>query len=90
MNLLITSKVEQSFSENLHSMARPPLAFDRKRTYVAVTHRHLPMLARRSTSRKGMKMTPSTTFTIHAGCSVVRTGLQASKRWQGTCRSKRM
>jgi hypothetical protein len=43
-----------------------------------------------STSRKGMKMTPSMTFTIHAGCSLVRIDLQAAKRWQGACLSKRM
>ena len=37
-----------------------------------------------------MKMTPSMTFTIHAGCSLVRIDLQAAKRWQGACLSKRM
>lgn len=37
-----------------------------------------------------MKMTPSMTFTIHAGCSLVRTDLQAAKRWQGARLSKRM
>jgi hypothetical protein len=33
-------------------------------------------------------MTTSITFTIHAGCFLVRT--HDAKRWQGICRSKRM
>jgi hypothetical protein len=37
--------VEQSFSKNLHSMACGPLAFGVERSYLAVTYRHLPMLA---------------------------------------------
>jgi len=38
-----------------------------------------------------MKMTTSITFTIHAGCArVTTTQLQSVKRWQETCRSKRM
>jgi len=35
-------------------------------------------------------MTPSNTFTIHAGIALVRTHLQSVKRWQGFCLSKRM
>jgi hypothetical protein len=82
-------KVEQAFSRNLHSLVGTRLAFANKRSYLAAMHRHLAML-RRSTRRRGMKMISSNTFTIHAGCNLVRTGLHASKRWHGTCRSKRM
>jgi hypothetical protein len=86
----LAPKVERSFSPNLHSLGGPHLAIGAKRSYLALTHRHLPMLRVVSTSRKGMKMTTSNTFTIHAGCSLVRTDLHASKRWQGICHSTRM
>jgi hypothetical protein len=84
------TKVEQSFSGNLHSLVGVALAIGCKRAYLALMHRQVPMQATSSTRRKGMKMTPSNTFSIHAGCTLVRTHLQGVKRWQGTCQSKRM
>jgi hypothetical protein len=52
-------------------------------------YRQLPMFVS-PTSRKGMKMTPSIPFALHASCSRVRTHMQIAKRWQGICRNKRM
>jgi hypothetical protein len=39
-----TPEVEQSFSRNLHFLGVRALAFGAKRSYLALTHRHLPML----------------------------------------------
>jgi len=53
--------------------------------------RRIGMPNKRSTpARRGMTMTTSKTFTIHAMCSTVVTCMRISKRWQGSCRSKRM
>ncbi|MDP2782843.1 hypothetical protein [Devosia sp.] len=89
-NYRSATKVEQDFPDFRRSMVLGALVFPRKRAYVFRVASVIADVVLSPTRRKGMKMTPSTTFTIHAGSALVRTKLQSVKRWLGRCHSKRM
>tara|TARA_R110002020_G_scaffold47359_4_gene134777 strand:- start:3344 stop:3727 length:384 start_codon:yes stop_codon:yes gene_type:complete len=89
-SLRYPTKVEQVFSDFSLGMVFRPLALPNKRAYVLAVASVNADVASSPTRRKGMKMTPSNTFTIHAGSGLVRVKLQSVKRWQGFCLSKRM
>jgi len=84
------TKVEQVFSAFVLSAVFGVLALPPKRAYVLPIASVIADVVSTPTRRRGMKMTPSNTFTIHAGTTRVRTHLQSVKRWQGFCLSKRM
>jgi len=84
------TKVEQVFSGFVPCAALEVLALPDKRAYVLAIASVTADVVSTPTRRRGMKMTPSNTFTIHAGIALVRTHLQSVKRWQGFCLSKRM
>tara|TARA_R110002020_G_scaffold21095_8_gene71652 strand:- start:2152 stop:2451 length:300 start_codon:yes stop_codon:yes gene_type:complete len=84
------TKVEQVFSSFGLSPAVRALALPKEPAYVLAIASVTADVVSTPTRRKGMKMTPSNAFTIHAGSARVTTHLQSVKRWQGFCLSKRM
>jgi len=84
------TKVEQVFSIFARLAAVGVLALPAEPAYVFPIASVTADAVLSPTCRKGMKMTPSTAFTIHAGTARVRTHLQSVKRWQGFCLGKRM
>jgi hypothetical protein len=85
--LRLATKVGQAFSFICHSAVGAHLDLQRKRHYVGFAPRCIRRC--RQPAGKGLKMS-SSTFTIHAGCTTVKTAFHAAKRWQGFCHSKRM
>ncbi|MCS6758713.1 MAG: hypothetical protein MO852_06540 [Candidatus Devosia euplotis] len=84
------SRGRAGFSNFSFGMVVRALALPDERAYVLVVASVNADAASLPARRKGMKMTPSNTFTIHAGSGLVRIKLQGVKRWQGFCISKRM
>ncbi|WP_137150178.1 hypothetical protein [Devosia sp. FKR38] len=89
-NWCSATKVEQAFLSFLQSVVCRTLAFNGKRAYLALASSHGDAVYVPTTRRKGLKMNTSHCFTIHAGHALVRTQMRGVKRWQGTCRCKRM